>query len=82
MKTVTAATAATNFSSLLQEAIKSGEEVSIMKNHRLIARLVPANTTGREKFEQAVEELIEFSESNFSGGGLDWKELRDEGRKR
>jgi len=82
MKTVTARAIETNFPSFLQE-VENGEEVLITKDNRPIARLLPAtDTIDRKKFRQAVERLKEFRRTNLlSLRGLDWRKLRDEGKK-
>lgn len=79
MKTVTASAIEADFSFFLQQ-VENGEEVTITKNGYPIARLLPARTTEREQRRQAVQRIREFSESNLLGG-LDWKELRDVGRR-
>ena len=79
MYTVGAFEAKTHFSALL-ERVERGEQVAITKHGRLVARLVPAKGPDREKKRQAIERLKQFSRNNTLGG-LDWKALRDEGRR-
>ena len=79
MYTVGAFEAKTHFSALL-ERVERGEQVAITKHGRLVARLVPAKGPDREKRRQAIERLKQFSRNNTLGG-LDWKALRDEGRR-
>lgn len=70
--------AKTHFSSLL-EKVERGEQITITKHGRPIARLVPMRTNlGKPK--DVVALFKAFSRQNVLGG-LDWKTLRDEGRK-
>jgi prevent-host-death family protein len=72
--------AKTHFSKLLDRAEK-GETITITKHGRPVARLVPADDEAvRRRRREAVEKLKEFAK-HHTLGGLDWKTLRDEGRK-
>jgi prevent-host-death family protein len=79
MHTVGAFEAKTYFSSLL-ERVERGEQIAITKHGRLVAKLVPATGPDKEKRREAIERLKEFGRHNTLGG-LDWKALRDEGRR-
>ena len=77
MNEVGAFEAKTHFSALLDK-VDRGEEILITKRGRAVARLVPAPT--QERARGAVRELKELRK-NVSLGGLDWSELRDQGRR-
>jgi prevent-host-death family protein len=78
--TVGAFDAKTHLSELLDRAEK-GETITITRHGKPVARLVPANDeVARARRREAIEKLKEFGR-NHSLGGLDWKTLRDEGRK-
>lgn len=79
MHTIGAFEAKTHFSALLAQ-VEKGEQVIITKHGHAIAKLVPATTVDRNRARLAVKKLKEFSASNKLGG-LDWKKLRDEGRR-
>ena len=71
--------AKTHLSSLLDQVVR-GEEVLITRRGVPVARLVSAARAERDSTESLIEELRTLrSKSNL--GGLDWKELRDEGRR-
>jgi prevent-host-death family protein len=72
--------AKTHLSSLL-DRVERGEEIVITKHGRPVARLVPAFTAPSDDARKAVEQLREFRRRH-SGAGVDWRELRDEGRKK
>ncbi len=79
MITVGAFEAKTHLSALLNR-VSRGEEVLITRRGRPVARLVPAGEKSAAGVSEAIREL-----RNIRGGlrleGLDWKELRDEGRR-
>lgn len=79
MTTIGAFDAKAQFSALLDRAA-AGEEITITKHGKPVARLVRAVPYDREKAAKAFEELLELRKGTTLGG-LDWKELRDEGRK-
>jgi len=71
--------AKTHFSSLL-EAVAQGEQIVITRHGKPIARLVPMAST-RLPAREAVERLKALRTAQTLGADLDWKQLRDEGRK-
>lgn len=79
MITVGAFEAKTHLSSLL-ERVSRGEEVLITRHGRAIARLVPAGVAERSGIDETIARLKE-ARRGVTLGGLDWKELRDEGRR-
>ncbi|NQW11549.1 MAG: type II toxin-antitoxin system Phd/YefM family antitoxin [Alphaproteobacteria bacterium] len=79
MKTVGAFEAKTHLSSLL-DAVERGEEVLITKRGRLVAKLVPAAHRPKEETD-AIIKRIKALRKGVTLGGLDWKALRDEGKK-
>ena len=79
MITVGAFEARTHLSSLL-ERVARGEEVVITKHGRPVARLVPAAVADRARVDRAIAGLKALR-AGSTLGGLDWKELRDEGRR-
>lgn len=79
MITVGAFEAKTHLSTLL-ERVSRGEEVLITRHGKAIARLVPAVAFDREQINVAITKL-KAARAGVTLGGLDWKELRDEGRR-
>jgi prevent-host-death family protein len=79
MITVGAFEAKTHLSRLLDK-VEAGEDVVITRHGKPVARLTREHVTARETREAAVEQLI-AERKGSSLGGLDWKDLRDEGRK-
>ncbi len=79
MRTIGAFEAKTHFSALLEQ-VENGEQILITKHGHPIAKMVPATTIDREQIRKTIQRLKEFSQSNLLGD-LDWKELRDEGRR-
>ena len=71
--------AKTHFSDLLAR-VANGEEITITKHGKAIARLVSADPSENLAPETAFQKLTELRRSNTLGG-LSWKELRDDGRK-
>jgi prevent-host-death family protein len=72
--------AKTHLSALL-ERVEKGESITITRHGRPVARLVPVETTAdREAVRRAAERLLELRKE-VRLDGLDWKELRDAGRK-
>jgi prevent-host-death family protein len=72
--------AKTHFAQLLDRVAK-GESVVITRHGAAVARLVPVrDMKDRARIRETVERLLEFSKHQTLGG-IDWKELRDEGRK-
>jgi prevent-host-death family protein len=78
MYTVGAFEAKTHFSALLERVIK-GEKILITKHGQIIAKIIPMTGVDKEEFEDAIQGILSFQNSHVLG--LDWKELRDEGRK-
>jgi prevent-host-death family protein len=79
MITVGAFEAKTHLSALL-DRVAAGEEVTITKHGKPVARLVGTQQIDRARADEAVEMLKELRKGTTLGG-LSWKELRDEGRK-
>lgn len=79
MITVGAFEAKTHLSSLL-DRVAAGEDVVITRHGKPVARLTRTQEFDRERINKAVEELKRLREGTTLGG-LDWKALRDEGRK-
>lgn len=79
MITVGAFEAKTHLSALL-ERVAAGEEVTITKHGKPVARLVKPQQVDRARADDAFEKLKALREGTTLGG-LSWKELRDEGRK-
>lgn len=64
----------------LLERVEAGEEIVITKSGRPIARLVGAAKTDRPSVETVFARLREARKGRKLGD-LDWKELRDTGRR-
>jgi prevent-host-death family protein len=79
MITVGAFDAETNLSNLLDK-VEAGEEVVITRHGKPVARLVSAGQIDRARASDAVEKLRELRKGSTLGG-MDWKELRDAGRR-
>jgi len=80
MRSVGAFEAKTHFSALLEEVEKGGQ-IIITKHGHPVAKLVPTTTAiNREHIRDVIKRLKNFSAKNKLGG-LDWKALRDEGRR-
>lgn len=79
MQTIGAFSAKTHFSSLLEQ-VEKGEQVIITKHGHPVAKLVSIKSTDNEHIRQTIKRLKKFGQSNLLGG-LNWKTLRDEGRK-
>ncbi len=79
MQTYGAYEAKTHFSVLLEQ-VEKGEQVLITKHGHPIARLIPSKTPDQENIRLAIKRLQEFNKTNRLDG-LDWRALRDEGRK-
>ncbi|HEX3882343.1 MAG TPA: type II toxin-antitoxin system prevent-host-death family antitoxin [Stellaceae bacterium] len=78
MITVGAFQAKTHLSSLL-DRVAGGEEVTITKHGKPIARLISVEKADQANVDRAVERLRRFRNGKTLGG-LSWKALRDEGR--
>lgn len=79
MSKIGAFEAKTHFSSLL-DRVANGEEITITKHGKAVARLVRAEAIEASAPESAFQKLKVLRRSNTLGG-LSWKALRDEGRK-
>ena len=71
--------AKTHLSALL-EKVKNGEEVLITKRGKAIARLIPAEQAKQSEVGLIIDELC-LLRKQVSLKGLDWKALRDDGRR-
>ena len=78
MYTVGAFEAKTHFSSLLEQ-VENGEQIIITKHGRAIAKLSPVEGASKESIRDAIQQIKKLQGQFILG--LDWKELRDEGRK-
>lgn len=68
------------FPSLLKK-VREGEEVLITQRGKAVARLVPAGRRPTPaEIDKSIEEFLVFRKG-IKLGGLDWKALRDEGRR-
>ena len=77
---VAAFEAKTHFAQLLERVAK-GECITITRHGTPVARLMPVQpATDQARAREAIAQLKEFGKRH-SLGGLDWKELRDEGRR-
>jgi prevent-host-death family protein len=77
MKELTAVEAKVKFGAVL-DAVERGEEIVVTRNGKVVARIDPANEPGMSQ-EEAVRRLAEFGKGRKLG--MDWRILRDEGRK-
>lgn len=78
MKSVGAFEAKTHFSSLLA-GVERGEEITITRRGRPVARLVPAVAASERDFADVVRRL-KAARAETSLGGLSLRELIEEGR--
>lgn len=79
MITIGAYEAKTTLSALL-EKVEGGEEVVITRHGRPIARLTKAESANHRDIDATITQLKEIRQG-VTLGGLDWKLLRDAGRK-
>ncbi len=79
MQTIGAFEAKTHFSALL-EKVEKGGHIIITKHGHPVAKLVPVSGSDREQTKQAIERIKSFCQKHTLGN-LDWKTLRDEGRR-
>ncbi len=80
MQSIGAFQAKTHFSSLLEQ-VEKGERVVITKHGHPVAELIPCrDKEDRQKVKQAIQRLKLFAKTHTLGG-IDWKALRDEGRR-
>ena len=87
MQTLAIAQAKNNFSAMLH-LVESGQDVLLTRHGKTIARVVPAlaSTVDMPKTidslrQEAMQLLNSFRAKVASGAMLDWKELRDTGKK-
>lgn len=71
--------AKTHLSALL-EKVSRGEEVLITRRGKAVARLVPADADDVARGRAAAAKLLALRK-DARLEGLDWRELRDEGRR-
>ena len=71
--------AKTHFSELL-DRVEHGETITITRRGTNVARLVPATDAAAAQAAEAVRQLRALR-SGTTLGGLDWRVLRDEGRR-
>jgi prevent-host-death family protein len=79
MRTIGAFEAKNRLSELLQ-TVENGEEVTITRHGRPVARLVPVGQSDREKVREAIE-WLKRTRKERSLGGIKIKDLINEGRK-
>jgi prevent-host-death family protein len=79
MKTIGTFEAKTHLSSLL-ERVEQGEEITITKHGRAVARLVPVGAVSRERLQHTVARLKAFRRGRRLGE-LSPKRLIEEGRR-
>lgn len=79
METIGAFDAKTHFSALLGK-VEKGESIVITKHGRPVACLVPAFQPDSVLVRSSISRIKKMSKGNTLMG-LDWKSLRDEGRK-
>lgn len=78
MQTIPAFEAKTHFSKILAQVVR-GEEILITRHGHVVAKISPVSSEGAFSKAEAVERLKSFSKKYTLG--LDWKALRDEGRR-
>lgn len=78
-RTIGAFEAKNRLSELLQ-LVENGEEVTITRHGKAVARLVPADDVGRDKVKEALE-WLKRTRKERKLDGLTIKELINEGRK-
>jgi prevent-host-death family protein len=79
MKTVGTFEAKTHLSTLLEQ-VEGGEEITITKHGRAVARLVPVGAVSRVRLEDTVARLKSFRRGRRLGD-LSAKALIEEGRR-
>lgn len=79
MRTIGAFEAKTHFSALLSQ-IEVGEQILITKHGKPVAKLSAVSNFNQNTVQQAIRRLKKFSQDKKLAG-LDWKMLRDEGRR-
>lgn len=79
MHSIGAFEAKTHFSALLEQ-VEKGEEMFITKHGRIVAKLSPVGVN-KTHFKIAIGNIQKFQINHKLMLALDWKALRDEGRK-
>lgn len=79
MQTIGAYEAKTHFSALLEQ-VEKGELIIITKHGHPIAKLIPITHHDNDKKRLAIKRLKSFNQ-NHTLSNLDWKMLRDKGRR-
>lgn len=79
MRTVGTLEAKTHLSTLLEQ-VERGEEITITRHGRAVARLVPVGAVSRDQVENTVARLKAFRKGR-SLGDLSVKALIEEGRR-
>ena len=79
MSQIGAFEAKTHLSELL-DRVEAGEELVIARRGRPIARLVPVADANQQRAADAVKRLLALRRG-ATLGGIDWRELRDAGRR-
>ena len=79
MQTIGSFEAKTHFSALLSQ-VEKGEQIVITKHGHPVAKLVPIVANDRDQVRHTIQQLKKFGQSNRLDG-LDWKALRDTGRR-
>ncbi|MDI9405879.1 MAG: type II toxin-antitoxin system prevent-host-death family antitoxin [Chitinophagaceae bacterium] len=79
MRSVGAFEAKTHLAALL-DAVSAGEQITITRHGRPVARLVPPGDTAPVNLAHTIETLKQFSQGQ-SLGGLTLQELREAGRR-
>jgi prevent-host-death family protein len=81
METIGAFEAKTHLAALL-ERVAHGESFTISRHGKPVAKLVPIEPDDLAKRRAAVARLKTFAKDHgLTLGGIDWRELRDEGRR-
>ena len=80
MRTVGTFEAKTRFSALLEEVAR-GEEITITRHGKPVARLVPAAAAGHDRLARTVARLKSFRRGRRLGEDLSVKALIEEGRR-
>lgn len=79
MEEIGAFEAKTHLSRLL-DRVAAGERLTITRRGRPVAMLVPVQDEAADDLTRVVEELRQLSKG-VRLDGLDWREMRDEGRR-
>jgi prevent-host-death family protein len=80
MRTVGTFEAKTHFSALLEQAAQ-GEEITITRHGKPVARIVPVDAVGDDRLERTVARLKTFRRGRRLGDELSVKSLIEEGRR-